>query len=80
MEWVDSISEALDYIEKNLDEELTPESIAKHVMVSSFYFQKGFSMLCGYTVGEYIRRRRLAQAASELASTDEKVIDIAMKS
>jgi len=79
MEWVDSISEALDYIEKNLDEELTPESIAKHVMVSSFYFQKGFSMLCGYTVGEYIRRRRLAQAASELASTDEKVIDIAMK-
>ena len=30
MEWVDSISEALDYIEKNLDEELTPERIAKH--------------------------------------------------
>lgn len=79
MEWIDSISEALDYIEKNLDEELTPEGIAKHVHISSFYFQKGFSMLCGFTAGEYIRRRRLAQAASELAWTDVKVIDIALK-
>jgi len=79
MEWVDSISEALDYIEKNLDEELTPERIAKHVQISSFYFQKGFSMLCGFTVGEYIRRRRLALAAGELASSDAKVIDIALK-
>jgi AraC-type DNA-binding domain-containing proteins len=79
MEWVESISEALEYIEKNLDEELTPEIIAKQVRISPFYFQKGFSMLCGFTVGEYIRRRRLAQAAGELAATEEKVIDIALK-
>ena len=37
MEWVDSISEALDYIEKNLDEELTPESIAKHGIYTPVY-------------------------------------------
>lgn len=36
-------------------------------------------MLCGLTVGEYIRQRRLTLAGSELVSTDEKIIDIALK-
>lgn len=36
-------------------------------------------MLCGFTVGEYIRQRRLTLAGSELVSTDEKIIDIAVK-
>jgi len=36
-------------------------------------------MLCGFTVGEYIRQRRLSLAGSELVSTDKKVIDIALK-
>lgn len=36
-------------------------------------------MLCGFTVSEYIRQRRLALAGSELISSDAKVIDIALK-
>lgn len=47
--------------------------------MSPFYFQKGFAMLCGFTVGEYIRQRRLTLAGSDLVSTDEKIIDIALK-
>lgn len=43
------------------------------------YFQKGFALLCGFTVSEYIRNRRLALAGNDLAATDEKVIDIALK-
>ena len=79
MEWIQSISEAINYIEENLTEELSVEQIAKEVHISPFYFQKGFSMLCGYTVSEYIRLRRLALAGSELISTDRKIIDIALK-
>lgn len=75
MEWIDSITKVVDYIEKNLTEELTVDRIATHVQISPFHFQRGFSMLCGFTVGDYIRRRRLAQAASELISTQEKVMD-----
>ena len=77
--WIDGICEALDYIEDNLTEDITIEEIAKRACVSSFYFQKAFSMLCGFTVGEYIRSRRLALAGSELAATDIKVIDLAVK-
>ena len=36
-------------------------------------------MLCGFTVSEYIRNRRLALAGNDLLVTDEKIIDIAMK-
>ncbi len=36
-------------------------------------------MLCGYTVGEYIRRRRLSLAGSEWLSSDIKVVDLALK-
>ena len=80
MGWAEDISQAVNYIEEHItDEELKIMSIAGHVNISPFYFQKGFAILCGCTVGEYIRKRRLALAGSELTSTDEKVIDIALK-
>ncbi len=79
MGWIEGISDALNYIEANITEELSMENISKQAFVSPFYFQKGFSMLCGFTVGEYIRQRRLTLAGSELVSTDERIIDIALK-
>jgi len=79
LEWMEGISEAIRYIEENITEELPIENIAKRAFVSPFYFQKGFAMLCGVTVGEYIRKRRLALAGSELVSSDGKIIDIALK-
>ena len=79
MEWIESISKAIEYMETHITENLTVNDIAKEVCISPFYFQKGFSMLCGFTVAEYIRQRRLTLAAIELVSTDNRIIDIAMK-
>ena len=79
MEWIESISRAIEYIEAHLTEPMTVEKIADQALISPFYFQKGFSMICGLTVGEYIRRRRLSLAGSELASSECKIIDIALK-
>lgn len=79
MDWIKIIENALRYIEKNLSGELTVDRIAEKVNISPFYFQKGFSMLCGYSVGEYIRMRRLSVAGSELVTSDNKVIDLALK-
>lgn len=79
MEWAKSISKAIEYIEENITTDISVEDIAKHVNISAFYFQKGFSLLCGYTITEYIRNRRLALAARELAADHAKVIDVAMK-
>lgn len=79
MNWIDGMKSAIDYIEDNLTEELSIEEAAARAYVSQFYFQKAFAMLCGMTVGEYIRSRRLALAGTELMTTDNKIIDIAVK-
>ncbi|MCR3757466.1 AraC family transcriptional regulator [Clostridium felsineum] len=79
MEWIEGIGEAINYIEDNITEEIPIKDIAKKVLMSPFYFQKGFAMLCGFTVGEYIRQRRLTLAGREIVSTDKKIIDIALK-
>ena len=79
MNWIEGISKAIEYIEANLTSELKIEDIAAKAYVSSYYFQKSFALLCGFTVGEYIRSRRLASAGNDLLSGNEKVIDIALK-
>lgn len=79
MGWVESISDAINYIEDNLTEDLTIDNIAKYACISPFYFQKGFAMLCGFTVSEYIRKRRLSLAGNDLTHSEQKIIDIALK-
>jgi len=79
MNWVNTIQAAIAFIEENITDELTVSRIAAKVNISAFYFQKGFSMLCGYTVSEYIRMRRLSISGNELISSNIKVIDLAMK-
>lgn len=75
----EGIQDAIQYIEDNLTERLDIDDIAARAYVSSFHFQRIFSALCGVTVGEYIRSRRLTAAAQELSLSDARVIDIALK-
>ncbi len=79
MGWIEDIGKAIQYIEENISEDIDIKKIAEQVCMSSFYFQKGFTMLCGFTIGEYIRQRRLTLAGTELVATDKKIIDIAVK-
>lgn len=77
--WIEGIQRAIEYIEDNLTEELSIQEIAQKAYVSPFHFQRIFHTLCGFTVGEYIRNRRLSIAAQELSKADVKVIDVAIK-
>jgi AraC family transcriptional regulator len=77
--WIEGIQNAIEYIEDNLTEELNIQEIAERACISAFYFQRIFNILCGFTVGEYIRCRRLSMAAQELSKADARVIDVALK-
>ena len=79
MDWITGMQKAIDYIEANLTEEIDYEKVAAESFSSSYHFQRVFSILCGYTLGEYIRLRRLSLAGVELANGKDKVIDIALK-
>lgn len=79
MDWIKIISGSIDDIENNLCDNITAESLAKKYSVSSFYFQKMFSIICGCTVGEYVRNRRLTLAGGDVTDTKNSIIDIALK-
>lgn len=79
MEWSNVVQSAIEFMEQHITEDISAEDVANHVHISSFYFQNGFSMLCGYSVTEYIRNRRLALAGGDLTTTDMKIIDVAIK-
>ena len=79
MDWIIGMQKAIDYIEDNLTESIDYEKIAAQTFSSSYHFQRVFSILCGFTLGEYIRNRRLSLAGTELAASDAKIMDIALK-
>lgn len=73
MNWQEDISKAIDYIEEHLTDKLKIEDVCNHVYASSYYFQKGFRIFTGYTISEYIRNRRLYEAALDIIQGDERL-------
>lgn len=79
MDWICGIQRAIDYVEAHLTDEIDYEAAAREAASSVFHFQRMFSMLVGYTLGDYIRMRRLSLAADELHRTNGRIIDIALR-
>lgn len=79
MEWLKNLSNAIEYIEKNLDKEISYDEAARIACCSTYYFQRMFTYVAGISLADYIRRRRMTQAAFELQRTDKKVLDVAME-
>ncbi len=79
MEWLTSIRGAVSFMEGHHEEDIGLEDVARAVHLSPFFLQRGFSLMTGYGVGEYLRNRRLYQAALDLQKGSEKVIDVAFR-
>lgn len=79
MEWLDRMNRVLDYLEDSLDGDPDINEAARIACCSPFHFQRMFYMLTDFTIAEYVRKRRLTLAAQELASSETKVIDVALK-
>jgi AraC family transcriptional regulator len=80
MDWQERMTLALEYVERNLYGEVDLEAAAREANCSAFHFYRMFEVITGVGPGEYLRRRRLSEAALLLSSGgDEKVIDLAMR-
>lgn len=79
MEWLQRMSDAVEFMETHMEEPFDASLIAKAACSSPFHFQRMFLMLTGVTVADYVRKRRLTLAAQELAATRVKVLDLALK-
>jgi AraC family transcriptional regulator len=79
MKWLDRMNKAMDYIERNLAEEISYAKLAQITCYSTYHFQRMFSFLTGIPLSEYIRRRRLTLAAFDLQTSNIKAVDVAIK-
>ncbi|MCH5213218.1 MAG: AraC family transcriptional regulator [Oscillospiraceae bacterium] len=79
MDILKQLNKVIYYTEENLEEEISPDIISQIACTSYDSFCRFFSYITGITFAEYIRRRKLTKAAYDLRSSDDKVIDIAVK-
>lgn len=79
MDWIKLIQESIDEIEDKLYEDIDSDKIAESRYISSYYLQKMFSTFCNCTISEYIRNRRLTLAGTDVVSSDDNILDIALK-
>lgn len=79
MDYFDIIQDSIDFIENHITDKLELEALAKKAHCSLFHFHRIFQALTGDSVKEYIRKRRLSLSGKEIATSDIKVIDIALK-
>ena len=77
MDWLNRMNEAMDFIENNLENEISFSKVAQIACCSTYHFQRMFSFITDIPLSEYIRRRRLTLAAFELQNSDIKVFDVA---
>lgn len=79
MSWLEKMNNVIEYIEKNLDNEINMNKIAEISCYSVTTFQRMFSIICDMSLSEYIRHRRLTLAAFELQNSNIKIVDLAAK-
>ncbi|MCL2447089.1 MAG: AraC family transcriptional regulator [Oscillospiraceae bacterium] len=79
MESIDRLNRAIGYIEENLQGSVSYDEISKITLSPISAFQRFFCLTTGMALSEYIRRRRLSCAASDVLHENEKIIDIAVK-
>lgn len=79
MSYIDSLEKAFNFIESNLNEKMELSSIAKEAGYSLYHFQRIFKSVVGESIKDYIRKRRITEAARELVYTNVPIIEIGMK-
>ncbi len=76
---LDLLSHALDYIETNIREPITPADVANACACSLSAMQKLFSYALHFSISNYIAKRRHSLACRDLLMTDLSVCEIAMR-
>lgn len=80
MNYYRSIQNAIAFIEEHLHEELRITEVAAASCFSAFHFQRVFQAISGFTVQEYIRKRRLSESVRLLETTAMSVLEVAVAS
>ncbi len=73
------LQRSIDYIDQHLTEPITFHEVAQQAGFSPYHFHRVFHGITGFTITEYIRKRRLTVASFAILQGKEKIIDIALQ-
>ncbi|RVU97138.1 AraC family transcriptional regulator [Coriobacteriales bacterium OH1046] len=76
---MENFNRTVDYIDANLDGNADEKEIRRLSGYSRAMFSRVFSIFTEMTLSEYIRGRRLTEAAFDLRSSGKRVIDVALR-
>ena len=72
------VSQAIRYIENNLDNKLDLDTVATALHYSKYHLHRIFTKIVGLTIHEYVQRRQLTEAAKLLVFSKRPIIEIAL--
>lgn len=79
-DYIMSINQAINYIYKNLDKNLTVEEIADQCCFSQYHFNRVFKLIVGENIYSFIKRMKLERAAFQLKiSKKRSITDVAIE-
>jgi len=78
MDYFEKIQNSIEFIESNLQDRLNVVEVSSQSCFSPFHFQRLFQAITGFSVQEYIRNRRLSEAAISLRETRKNILEIAI--
>lgn len=78
MKCMEDIKIVIDYIEDNINQ-LDMDSISRLTGIPKGLYQRIFTYMCGVSISEYVRKRRMTIAAYSLLQNSDKIIDIALE-
>lgn len=79
MKYIENIQKTIDYIEQNLKETIDIPTAIKESGYSVTHFYRIFQAFAGISVKDYIRNRRLSDAAIALRTSNTRLIEIAIE-
>ena len=68
----------IDYLDSNLTEEITIDSIAGKFHFNRFYLMKMFKKVTGITILEYVNQKKIKSSLNDVINTDDKILKIAL--
>ncbi len=73
-----NVHDSLSHIEKNLENKISLDELARRAYLSKYHYHRLFHKITGEPLTQYIRKRRMRKAAEALAQTDRPIIEIAL--
>ena len=80
MDKLERIFQSIEFIENNLNREVSLKEVADQAYMSPYHFYRIFQAISGVNVGVYIRLRKLTNAAVSLTESSKRIIEISLES